>query len=52
MPSTGLSTPINSLSQLDPEGFYTYADYLNWQFQERVELIKGRLMAMSPTPTA
>jgi len=42
--------PITSLSQLDPEGVYTYADYLNWQFQERVELIRGRLFPMSPAP--
>lgn len=46
-----VSTPvITSLSQLDPEGSYTYADYLNWQFQERVELIRGRLFPMSPAP--
>lgn len=45
-----VSTPITSLSQLDPEGVYTYADYLSWQFQERVELIRGRLFPMSPAP--
>jgi Uma2 family endonuclease len=50
MPSIGHSNPITSLDQLDPEGFYTYTDYLNWQFQERVELIKGKLMRISPAP--
>jgi len=38
---------ITELSQLDPEGHYTYADYLLWQFQERVELIKGRIRQMA-----
>ncbi|WP_353484358.1 Uma2 family endonuclease [Haliscomenobacter sp.] len=42
--------PITKLSQLDPEGYYTYADYLNWKFQERVELIRGHLFPMSPAP--
>lgn len=41
---------ITDLSQLDPEGSYTYADYLLWRFQERVELIRGRLFRMSPAP--
>ncbi len=26
---------------------YTYADYLKWQFEERVELIKGKIYKMS-----
>lgn len=38
---------ITSLSQLDPEKTYTYADYLLWQFEERVELIKGKIMQMA-----
>ncbi|WP_373553947.1 Uma2 family endonuclease [Haliscomenobacter sp.] len=45
-----VTTPITSLSQLDPEGVYTYADYLTWQIKERVELIRGRLFPMSPAP--
>jgi hypothetical protein len=36
--------PITSLSQLDPTKTYRYADYLNWKFEEFVELIKGKLM--------
>ncbi|RZK12770.1 MAG: Uma2 family endonuclease, partial [Hymenobacter sp.] len=35
---------ITSLSQLDPNGSYTYADYLTWQFDEFVELIKGKVL--------
>ncbi|GAB3722805.1 Uma2 family endonuclease [Spirosoma lituiforme] len=39
---------ITDISQLDPNGRYTYADYLKWQFDESVELIKGKLYRMSP----
>ena len=38
------------LSQLDLNGTYTYADYLSWQFDDAIELIKGKIMAMSPAP--
>ena len=40
------------LSQLDLKGTYTYADYLSWQFDDAVELIKGKIMAMSPAPSS
>ena len=33
-----------------PFGF-TYADYLTWDFKERIELIRGRIFKMSPAPT-
>ncbi|WP_373511980.1 Uma2 family endonuclease, partial [Persicitalea sp.] len=39
---------ITELSQLDPNGTYSYADYLTWQFRERVELFRGKLFPMSP----
>ena len=42
---------ITSLDQLDLNGTYSYADYLKWQFEERVELIKGKLFKMSPAPS-
>lgn len=33
--------------ELDVEnGSYTYADYLTWEFDERVELIKGKIFRM------
>jgi len=38
---------ITSLSQLDFEKKYSYADYILWQFQERVELFRGRLFPMA-----
>ncbi|GAB3791968.1 Uma2 family endonuclease [Spirosoma humi] len=41
---------ITDISQLDPKGRYTYADYLKWQFDESVELIKGKLYPISPAP--
>ncbi len=42
--------PITKLSQLDLTKRYSYADYLTWQFQERVELIRGWIQKMSPAP--
>ena len=41
---------ITHISQLDLNGTYTYADYLTWQFDEALELIKGKIMLMSPAP--
>jgi len=41
---------ITHLNQLNLEGYYTYADYLTWQFDDMVELIKGKLFKMSPAP--
>lgn len=41
---------ITNISQLDLNKQYTYADYLTWQFSERVELIKGWVYKMSPAP--
>ncbi|NOT84002.1 MAG: Uma2 family endonuclease [Methylococcaceae bacterium] len=41
---------ITHLSQLDLNGTYTYADYLTWQFDEALELIKGKIMLMSLAP--
>jgi Uma2 family endonuclease len=38
---------ITSLSQLDPNGSYTYADYLLWQFEERIEILRGKIAQMS-----
>lgn len=38
------------LAELDFSKDYTYADYLKWTFDERLELIKGKLFRMSPAP--
>jgi Uma2 family endonuclease len=44
--------PITDFNQLDLSGYYTYADYLSWQFQERVELILGKIFRISPAPNS
>ena len=38
---------ITSFSQLDPNSIYSYADYLLWKFEERVELLRGHIALMS-----
>jgi hypothetical protein len=38
------------ISQIDLNGTYSYADYLNWNFKERIELIMGKIFKMSPAP--
>ena len=45
-----MSQIITNIKQLDLNGSYTYADYLLWHFKERVELIKGKILKMSPAP--
>jgi Uma2 family endonuclease len=42
---------ITSLSQLDLNKQYTYADYLTWEMIYRVELIKGFIHRMVPAPS-
>jgi Uma2 family endonuclease len=41
---------VTNFSDLNLSKQYTYSDYLLWQFSERVELIKGFIMKMSPAP--
>ena len=43
-----MQTPITDVGQLDPNGTYSYADYLAWQFEGWEELLHGRLL---PAPT-
>ena len=38
---------ITSLSQLNLNSIYNYADYLTWIFDERIELIKGKIFPMA-----
>lgn len=47
-----MSTIITNINQLDPDGTYTYADYLLWQIKERLQLFKGKILKMSPAPTS
>ena len=37
---------ITDINQLDLNKNYTYADYLTWQFDEMVELIRGKVYRM------
>lgn len=43
-------TTVTRLEQLDLSKSYTYADYMTWQFNDAIELIKGKIMLMSPAP--
>ena len=38
---------ITKFNQLNINGIYTYSDYLAWKFEERVELIKGKVFKMA-----
>jgi Uma2 family endonuclease len=43
---------ITRLDQLNEDSFeYNYSDYMKWQFQERVELIMGKIFPMSAPNT-
>jgi Uma2 family endonuclease len=42
--------PVLNFSDLDLTKQYSYSDYMLWQFQERVELIKGYILKMTPAP--
>lgn len=41
---------ITDLAQLDPKGTYSYADYIKWRFEERIELLRGKIFPMTPAP--
>jgi Uma2 family endonuclease len=41
---------VTKFSDLDLNKVYTYADYLTWTFDDRIELIKGWIYKMSPAP--
>jgi Uma2 family endonuclease len=41
---------ITNFNKLDLKGSYTYADYLTWNFKERLELFRGKIFKMSPAP--
>ncbi|MFD2162416.1 Uma2 family endonuclease [Paradesertivirga mongoliensis] len=42
--------PVLSFEEIDPSLTYSYAHYLTWLFDDRVELIKGQIFKMSPAP--
>ncbi len=50
---TLLKDDFSEIIVAEPESPYgfTYADYLTWNFKERIELIRGRIFKMSPAPS-
>ena len=42
---------ITMVEEPSPDYMYTYADYLKWQFEERLELFKGKIFKMSGSNT-
>ena len=40
------------IEEPDLSGTYTAADYLQWKLQEMVELIRGKIVKMSPAPSS
>ena len=42
---------FSKVEEPDPSLNYTYADYLKWNFEERLELIRGCIFKMSPAPS-
>jgi len=42
---------ITDINQLDLTKSYSYADYLTWMFQDRLELFRGKIFKMSPAPS-
>lgn len=46
-----MKTFVDNFSDLDLTKTYTYSDYLMFRFQERVEIIKGYILKMSPAPS-
>lgn len=41
----------STVNDIDFSATYSYADYMRFTFDERMELIKGRLFQMSPVPS-
>jgi Uma2 family endonuclease len=46
-----METIITDINSLDLSQSYTYADYLTWNFKERLEILKGKIFKMSPAPS-
>ena len=42
---------VLAFEDLDESVTYSYAHYLTWLFDERVELIRGKIFKMSPAPS-
>ncbi len=42
---------FTQVEEPDPSVSYTYADYLQWKFEERLELFRGRIFKLSAPNT-
>ena len=42
---------VSVVEDLDFSGTYSYANYLRWEFEERLELIKGKIFKMAAPTT-
>jgi len=42
---------IETVNEIDFSANYSYADYMRFAFDERLEIIKGQLFRMSPAPS-
>src|SRR5215813_4817805 len=42
---------VSLVEEPSPEYTYTYADYLKWNFEERLELFKGRIFKLAAPNT-
>jgi Uma2 family endonuclease len=42
---------ITDINSLDLNKTYSYFDYLTWQFQDKLELLRGKVFKMSPAPS-
>ncbi|MEH3115643.1 Uma2 family endonuclease [Pedobacter terrae] len=43
--------PVKTLNEIDFSAVYSYADYMRFEFEERLEIIKGYIFRMSPAPS-
>jgi len=43
--------PFKTLNEVDFSATYSYADYMRFEFEQRLEIIKGQLFKMSPAPS-
>ena len=49
--SINKETKVLTFKEIDPSLTYSYANYLTWLLDDRVELIKGQIFKMSPVPS-
>lgn len=40
-----------NINQIDLNKLYTFKDYLTWKLKTRIEIIKGKVFKMLPTPS-